>query len=111
MLMNEGVSPASEIEAGGHRAVVDERVDLGGAAGVEEDVALADAGLLEQQAGLEELLADVVGERAVVAREAARQMRELGVVAAPLAHAGEALEDAPGDAPGGVGIVVGAGGL
>ena len=42
----------------------------------------------------------------LVAGEAARQMGELRVVAAPLAHAVQALEDAPRDAPGGVGVVV-----
>src|SRR5256885_15556844 len=99
MLMNEGVPPASQIKPVGHGAVVDQGVDLAGAAGVEEDVALADARLLEQQAGLDQPLADVVGERAIVAREAPRQVGELGVVAAPLAHAGEALEDAAGRPP------------
>src|SRR4051794_4441987 len=68
----------------GDRPVVDERVDLLRAPGIEEDVALADARLLEQEAGGEELLADVVRERAIVARESAREMREVGVVAAPL---------------------------
>ena len=43
---------------------------------------------------------------AVVAGEAAREVREVGVVAAPLAHAVEPLEDAAGDAPGGVGVLV-----
>ena len=64
---------ASEIQLGRDRAVVDQGVDLAGAAGVQEDVALPDAGLFEQQPGLDEPLADVVGQRPVVAREAARQ--------------------------------------
>ena len=50
-----------------------------------------------------------LGQRAVVAGEAAREMAELGVVAAPLPHAVQALEDAPGDAARGVGVVVRAG--
>ena len=42
-------------------------------------------------------------------REAAGEVAELGVVAAPLAHAGETLDDAPRDRGGGVGILVGPG--
>src|SRR4051812_39929503 len=87
--------------------LVDERVDVLRPPGVEEDVALADAGLLEEQAGDEELLADPDRQLALVAREAARQVGELGVVAAPFAHAVEALEDASRDAPVGVGILLG----
>ncbi len=58
-------------------------------------MALADALLLAQQARVDERLADGVGERAVVAGEAARQMVEGGVVAAPLAHSVEALQRPP----------------
>ena len=69
-------------------------------------MALADARLLGEQAGLEQRLADGLGELAVVAREAAREVGELGVVAAPLPHPVEPLEDPPGDAARGVGVVV-----
>ena len=71
-----------------------------GAARVEEDVALADGRLLLQQARVEQRLPHLLRERAVVAREAAREVGEVGVVAAPLAHAVEPLEDPAGDAAG-----------
>src|SRR3954452_15503094 len=96
-------------EIAGRLAALDEDVDVARAARVEEDVALPDARLLREQAGLEERLAARLGELAVVAGEAARQMLEVGVVAAPLPHAVEALEDPPGDAPRRVGVVVRAG--
>ena len=64
-------------------------------------MALADGRLLRQQPGVEQRLADGLRERAVVAREAAREMGEVGVVAAPLPHPVEPLEDPPRDpAPG-----------
>src|SRR3954468_19365551 len=75
---------------------------------VQEHVALPDARLGLQQASLEQRLADGLGELAVVAREAACQVGELRVVAAPLPHAVEPLQDAPSDAPRGVRAVVGA---
>ena len=53
----------------------------------------------QAQPGRHELLADVVGELAVVAREAARHVVERQLVATPLAHAVEALEDAPHHPP------------
>src|SRR3954447_22070655 len=90
---------------------LDQPPDVARAPRVEEDVALADRGLLGEQPRGEQRLADVRGELAIVAREAAREMREVRVVAAPLAHAVEALEDPPSDAAGGVGVLVGAGGL
>ena len=69
------------------------------AARVEEHVALADATASRQQPRLEQRLADRLGERALVAGEAAREVRELRVVAAPLPHPVEPLEDPPRDAP------------
>src|SRR5690348_5330357 len=85
-----------------------EPVDVRRPARVEEDVALPDGVLLVEQAGGEQRLADLDGQRPVVAGEAAREVGEVGVVAAPLAHAVEPLEDAPGDAAGGIGVLVGA---
>src|SRR4051795_5157978 len=95
-------------EIAGRLAALDEDVDVARAARVEEDVALPDARLLREQARLEERLADRVGELAVVAREPAREVLEVGVVAAPLPHAVEPLEDPPGHAAGWGGVVVGA---
>jgi hypothetical protein len=69
-------------------------------------VALAHARLLLQQAGAQEGLAHLVGERALVAGEAARQVVEGRVVSAPLPHAVEALEDAARHAPHRVGVLV-----
>src|SRR3954447_11857091 len=89
---------------------LDQPPDVARAARVEEDVALADRRLLGQQPRAEECLADVGGELAVVAREAAREVGEVGVVAAPLAYAVEPLEDPPRDPARGVGILVRAGG-
>src|SRR3954447_14526896 len=77
---------------------------------VQEDVALPDARLGLQQASLEQRLAHGLGELAVVAREAACQVGELRVVAAPLAHAVEALEDPAGGAGRGGGGAGGGGG-
>src|SRR4051794_36124020 len=90
-----------------HLAVLDQAVDLPRAARVQGDVALTDARFLREQARGEQRLADFERERRLVAVEAARQVGELGVVAAPLAHAVEPLEDAARDAAGGVGVVVG----
>ena len=69
-------------------------------------MALADARLLGQQAGGEQGLAHRLGQRALVAGEAAREMGELRVVSAPFPHPVQALEDAPRHPPGGVGVVV-----
>ena len=69
-------------------------------------MALADARLLLEQPGFEQRLADLVGERAVVAREAAREVAEVRVVAAPLAHPVEPLEDPAGDPARGLRVVV-----
>ena len=85
---------------------LDERVDVAGPPRVEEDMALADARLLGQQAGGEQGLAHRLGQRALVAGEAAREMGELRVVSAPFPHPVQALEDAPRHPPGGVGVVV-----
>src|SRR3954447_6909978 len=93
-------------EIAGRLAALDEDVDVARAARVEEDVALPDARLLREQAGLEERLADRLGELAVVAGEAARQMLEVGVVDAPLPHPRGALEHPPAVAPRRVGVVV-----
>ena len=93
--------------AGRRLSPLDERVDVPGPLGVQEHVALADARLLRQEPGGEQSLAHRLGQSAVVAGEAARQVGELGVVAAPLAHAVQALQDAPRHTAGGVGVVVG----
>src|SRR5215204_517814 len=91
-------------------AGLDQPPDVAGAPRVEEDVALADRRLLGQQPRAQQRLADVGGELAVVAREAAGEVGEVGVVAAPLAHAVEPLEDPAGDAEGRVGILMRPGG-
>src|SRR5919198_2244455 len=90
------VSRGRQLHARRCLALVDQRPDLARAARVEEDVALADGRLLGQQAGLQERLSHRLRERPLVAGEAAREVREVGVVAAPLAHAVEPLEDAAG---------------
>ena len=83
------------------------RADVRRAARVEEDVALADA-TASPPAGPASSSASPtsLGERAVVAGEAAREVGELRVVAAPLPHAVEALEDPAGDAARRVGVLV-----
>ena len=90
-------------------AALDERVDVAAAPRVEEDVALPDARLLGQQPGRRAAprRRASASARSLPAKPRAR-WREVGVVAAPLAHAVQALEDPPGDAPGRVGVVVGA---
>src|SRR3954447_9469707 len=93
-------------EIAGRLAALDEDVDVARAARGQEDVALPDPLLLREQARLEERLADRLGELAVVAGEAAREVLEVGVVAAPLPHAVEPLEDPAGDAARRVGVVV-----
>ena len=95
----------------GSSSFVDQPADLRRAARVQEHVALADGRLLGQQPGLEQRLPHRLGERALVAGEAAAQVREVGVVAAPLAHAVEPLEDPAGDAAGGIGVLVRAGSI
>ena len=102
--------PAGGAGPGGAVARLDEAADVGRPAGVEEDVALAHGGLLRQQPGADQRLADGLGELALVAGEAAREVGEVRVVAAPLPHAVEPLEDPPRDPPGGVGVLVRAGG-
>src|SRR3954452_12222602 len=77
---------------------VDHAPDLGGAARVEVDVALADGRLLRQQARAQQGLARLLRERAGLAREPTREVRELRVVAPPLAHPAEPLEDPAGHA-------------
>src|SRR4051794_27057870 len=99
-------SSRRELERRGGVAALDEGADVAHAAGVEEDVALADGGLLLQQPGGQQRLPDLLRERPVVAGEAAREVGEIGVVAAPLAHAVEPLEDPAGDAAGGIGVLV-----
>src|SRR4051794_5883942 len=74
---------------------------------VEEHVALSDARLLEQQPLHDQRLAHGLGQLAVVAREAAGQVGELGVEATPLAHAVEPLQDPARHAPRGIRVVVG----
>src|SRR3954454_20406552 len=90
---------------------LDQPPDVPRAAWVEEDVPLADRRLLGEEACAEKRLADIGGELAVVAREPAREVGEVRVVAAPLAHAVEPLEDPPRDAAGGIGVLVRARGL
>src|SRR5689334_3145104 len=85
---------------------LDERPDVARATGVEEDVTLADGGLLLEQPRVEQRLPHLLRERAVVAGETARQVREVRVVAAPLAHPVEPLEDPAGDAARRVGVLV-----
>src|SRR5215212_373820 len=83
------ISLSGEAQPRRFLARLDQPPDVARAARVEEHVALADRLLLGQQAGAEQRLADVGGELAVVAGEAAREVGEVGVVAAPLAHAVE----------------------
>src|SRR5947208_6760609 len=83
-------------------SALDQRVDVAGPPRIEEDVALADARLLRQQAGSQQRLAHGFGERPLVAGEPARQMGEIRVIAAPLPHAVQALEDAPRHAADGI---------
>src|SRR5215210_3839001 len=90
------------------RSALDQPVHVGRASGVEEHVTLPDGGLGGEQPRVQQGLADLLRERAVVAGEAAREVREVGVVAAPLAHAVEALEDAAGYTARGIGVLVGA---
>ena len=85
---------------------LDQLADLGRLARVEVDVALADAGLLRQQPGLQQRLPHLLRQRAIVAREAARQVGELGVIAAPLAHPVEPLEDPARRAQAGIRVLV-----
>src|SRR5947207_13545414 len=72
------VSVSGQLQARGHRAGLDEAMDLTRAARVEVDVALSHGWLGEQQPGREQGLPHLDRERAVVAGEAARQMREFG---------------------------------
>src|SRR4051794_27104105 len=65
--------PGRQLEVGGGLPVVDEAVDVSGAAGIEVHVPLAHGGLLEQHAGRQQRLADLHGQGAVVAGEAARE--------------------------------------
>ena len=69
-------------------------------------MALAHARLLLEQAGLQQRLADLVRQRAVVAGESAGHVVEGRVVAAPLAHAVEPLQDPAGHAAHGVRVLV-----
>src|SRR5919197_6004969 len=102
-----GCSPR-QLQVPRRLSTFDQGMDLACAAWVEEDVALPDARLLRQEVGGQQRLADRLGERAVVAREAAGEVGELGVVPAPFAHAVEPLQDAAGGAGGGGGGGVGA---
>src|SRR5687767_12689906 len=77
-----------------HGSFVDQQADLGGAARVEAEVALADRRLLGQEPGHEQGPPHLRVERPRGAGEAACEMGEFGVVAAPLAQAVEPLEDA-----------------
>src|SRR4051794_40786200 len=86
---------------------IDQRVDVRSAARIEVDVALADARLLGEQPGRQQRLADLLGEGPLVAGEALGQVGELGVVAAPLAHAPQPLQDPPRRAQRRIGVVVG----
>jgi hypothetical protein len=69
-------------------------------------VALPDARLLGEEPGREKLLPHLERERPFVAREAPRQVIEGGVVAAPLPHAVETLQDAAGHAAARIRVVV-----
>src|SRR3954451_5435988 len=71
------VSRGRQLHATGYRALVDQCADVGRTARVEEHVALADRRLLGEQPGHEQRLPDVLGERPLVAGEAARQVREV----------------------------------
>src|SRR5215217_9331572 len=102
----KSLSAVRQREAGRHGAGLDQAVDVGRAARVEEHVALADRGLLGEQPGVEQGLAYGLRERTVVPREPAREVREVRVVSAPLAHPVEPLEDPAGDAPGRIRILV-----
>src|SRR5688500_1568000 len=84
------IPPSGQLQSRWRGARLDQSADVGRAARVEEDVALADGRLLRQQAVGEQRLPDRLRELALVAGEAAGQVREVGVVAAPLAHAVEA---------------------
>src|SRR2546423_13856583 len=96
------LSPGRQRHTWWQLAGLDHPPDFCCSAWIEVDVPLADRRLLGQHPRREQRLADVAGERAVVAGEAAGQVRELGVVAAPLAHPVEPLEDAARDAAAGV---------
>src|SRR4051794_32451643 len=73
------LSPPGQSELRWRLTRLDEGPDVACAAGVEEHVALPDRGLLGQQPRVEQRLARVLGERALVAREAARQVGEVRV--------------------------------
>ena len=63
-------------------------------------------GFCSSRPACQERLADRVGQRAIMAGEPARQVVEGGVIAAPLAHAVEALEDPARHAAHRVGVLV-----
>src|SRR5262249_56446386 len=77
------------------RAGPDQRADLRAARRDQRAVALTDGRLLVEQPRTQQSLARRQREGALVARKAASEMAELGVVAAVLAHAVEAAQDAP----------------
>src|SRR5262249_2517921 len=76
------------------RPSLDQRTERPGRRRDERDVTLADRGLLGQQPRAQQRLAHLERERALVARESPREMAELGVVAAVLAHAVETPQHA-----------------
>ena len=67
-------------------AVLDEPADVAGAPRVEEHVPLPDARLLGEQPGLDERLADRVGQRPLVPGEAAGEVGEALIKAGLLAE-------------------------
>src|SRR5687768_10051218 len=80
------IPPSRQLQPRWRRSRRDDAMDVGRAARVEEDMALADGRLLREQAVGQQRLADGLRELALIAREAARQVGEVGVIAAPLAH-------------------------
>src|SRR3954451_4353881 len=80
--MDRMLSRGRQTHARRQRAVVDQPPDLGRAARVEEHVPLSDRRLLRQHPGLQQRLPHLLRERALVAGEPAREVREVGVVAA-----------------------------
>src|SRR3954453_11341014 len=63
---------SGQAQALGQRTAIDERTHVAGPTRSDEDVTLPDARLLREHPGVEERLADLLGQAAVVAGEAAR---------------------------------------
>jgi hypothetical protein len=84
-----------QAQLGGRLARSMRSPDLGRAARVEEHVTLSHRRLLGEQPGASRASPDRLRKRSLVAARSRAEVRELGVVAAPLAHPVEALQDAP----------------